>query len=95
MNCNNINFSGHAIQRMFARGIGKDSVIEVIRTGDVIVSYPDDYPYPSFLILGFKKAMPIHAVVARDDVDGNCYVITVYLPKAEIWEAGFRERRES
>ena len=80
---------------MFDRGIGKESVIEVIRTGDVIVSYPDDYPYPSFLMLGFKKTTPIHAVVAIDDTDGYCYVITVYLPKAEIWEAGFRERRES
>jgi hypothetical protein len=80
---------------MFERGIGKEAVIETIRTGEVIFSYPDDYPYPSFLMLGFKKSLPIHAVVARDDKDGNCYVITVYLPKSEIWQEGFRERRES
>ena len=95
MDCKKISFSGHAVQRMFERGIGKDSVIKVIRTGDIIVSYPDDYPYPSFLMLGFKKNMPIHVVIARNEMDGNCYVITVYLPKAEIWEAGFRVRRES
>jgi len=95
MDCERISFSGHAVQRMFERGIGKEAVIDVIRTGEVIASYPDDYPYPSFLMLGFKKAPPIHVVVARDDKDGNCYVITVYLPKAGIWQAGFRERRES
>jgi hypothetical protein len=80
---------------MFERGIRKEFVIEVIRTGEIIVSYPDDFPYPSFLMLGFNKTTPIHAVVARDDIDGSCYVITVYLPKDEIWEADFRERRES
>ena len=95
MECEKIAFSGHAIQRMFERGIGKEAVAEVLRTGEVIASYPDDYPYPSFLMLGFKKALPIHIVVARNDRDRNCYVITVYLPKADIWETGFRERRES
>jgi len=80
---------------VFERGIGKEAVIEVIRTGEVIVSYPDDYPYPSFLMLGFKKAPPIHVVVAKDNKNGNCYVITVYLPKAGIWQVGFRERRET
>ena len=52
MDCEKISFSGHAVQRMFERGIGKEAVIGVIRTGEVIVSYPDDYPYPSFLMLG-------------------------------------------
>jgi len=95
MDCEKISFSGHAVQRMFERGIGKEAVIEVIRTGEVIVSYPNDYPYPSFVLLGFKKGSPIHVVVARNDKDGNCCVITVYLPKAGIWQVGFRERRES
>ena len=40
---------------MFERGIGKEAVIEVIRTGEVIVSYPDDYPYPSFLMLYYQN----------------------------------------
>ncbi|MBN1601531.1 MAG: DUF4258 domain-containing protein [Chitinispirillaceae bacterium] len=95
MNCDNINFSSHAVQRMFERGIKKQSVVEVIKSGKIIDSYPDDDPYPSFLTLGFENNMPIHVVVAKDDKNRSCYVITVYLPKAGIWHAGFRERRES
>ena len=46
-------------------------------------------------MLGFKNDTPVHVVITRDDETLNCYVITVYSPKSEIWQAGFRERRES
>ena len=95
MECKRISFSGHAIQRMFERGIRKKDVIEVIKTGEIIASYSDDDPYPSFLMLGFKNDTPVHVVIAKNDKNGNCYVITVYSPKSEIWRDGYRERRES
>jgi len=95
MECKRINFSGHAVQRMFERGIREKDVIEIIKTGEIIASYRDDDPYPSFLMLGFKNDTPVHVVIARDDETVNCYVITVYSPKSEIWQAGYRERRES
>jgi hypothetical protein len=95
MNCNNIKFSGHAVQRMFERGIKKQSVVEVSRSGMIIASYPDDEPYPSFLLLGFENNTPIHLVIARNEKTGDCYVITVYFPKSDIWQAGFKKRRES
>ena len=57
-----------------------------------IASYPDDDPYPSFLVLGFANDIPIHVVTAKDE-NGNCYVITVYIPKSTIWMSGYRERR--
>lgn len=66
MKCNNINFSSHAVQRMFERGIMKQSVVEVIKSGKIIVSYSDDEPYPSFLMLGFENETPIHLVIARN-----------------------------
>ena len=80
---------------MFERGIREKDVIEIIKTGEIIASYLDDDPYPSFLMLGFKNDTPVHVVITRDDETLNCYVITVYSPKSEIWQAGFRERRES
>mgnify|MGYP001824609971 FL=1 len=95
MNCNNINFSSHAVQRIFERGIMKQSVVEVIKSGKIIASYPDDEPYPSFLMLGFENDTAIHLVIARNEKTGDCYVITVYLPKSDIWQAGFKTRRES
>jgi hypothetical protein len=94
MNCNNIKFSSHAIQRMFERGIKKQSVVEVIRSGKIIASYPDDEPYPSFLMLGFENDTPIHLAIAQNEKTGDCYVITVYFPKLDIWQAGFKKRRK-
>ena len=44
MECKRISFSGHAVQRMFERGIREKDVIEVIKTGKIIASYPDDDP---------------------------------------------------
>jgi hypothetical protein len=72
----------------------KKSVVEVINSGKIIASYPDDEPYPSFLMLGFENDTAIHLVIARDENSGDCYVITVYLPKLDIWQAGFEKRRE-
>jgi hypothetical protein len=40
-------FSGHAIQRMFQRGIRREDVLAVLSSGEVVAEYPDDTPYPS------------------------------------------------
>ena len=78
---------------MFERSIKKKTVTEVIKTGEIIASYPDDDSYPSFLMLGFKNGTPIHVVIARDDETLICYAITVYFPKSEVWQSGYKERR--
>ena len=66
----------------------------VIRSGKIIASYPDDEPYPSFLMLGFENDTPIHLAIDQNEKTGDCYVITVYFPKSDIWQAGFKKRRE-
>ncbi len=43
-------FSNHAIAQMFNRGISVDAVEDSIINGEKIKSYPDDIPYPSYLI---------------------------------------------
>ena len=45
-------FSGHSVQRMFQRGVGKDDVMAVVSSGEMTADYPDDSPYPSRLLLG-------------------------------------------
>lgn len=47
-----IEFSRHVSDRMFQRNITADEVIEAVYNGKIIEEYPDDYPYPSCLILG-------------------------------------------
>jgi hypothetical protein len=87
-------FRIHAVQRMVVREITEGDVREVLTSGEVIESYPDDTPYPSRLVLGWRGKRPIHVVVA-DNVDAEeTIVITVYEPDIDHWEAGFRRRRE-
>jgi hypothetical protein len=93
MDCAKIFFSGHAIKRMFERSIGRAEVMEVIRSGDIIVEYPDDEPFPSRLMLGLSANRPLHVVVASDDGTGTCYIITAYDPDPALWESDFRTRR--
>ncbi|MHB1416006.1 MAG: DUF4258 domain-containing protein [Chloroflexota bacterium] len=86
-------FSGHAVQRMFERGIQVDDVRAVLATGEVIAEYPDDRPYPSRLILGWVGERPLHVVAALDSTSGACYVVTVYVPDPGQWSADYRTRR--
>ena len=40
MNCDGTVFSGHAVRRMFERGISVEDVESVLQNGEIIVSYP-------------------------------------------------------
>ena len=93
MDCQRVVFSGHAIQRMFERGIGRDAVLAAISSGETIAEYPGDAPYPSRLLVGWARTRPIHVVAAYDRSNSTCIVITVYEPSHEHWETGFKKRR--
>ena len=79
---------------MFHRGISPDAVKQITGEGEVIVSYPDDTPFPSFLLLGFHGGRPIHVVVAKDAGTLQCYVVTVYHPDPNVWSDDFKTRRQ-
>ena len=93
MECRDIVFSGHAVRRMFERGINEIDLSEVIAEGELIDEYPDDKPFPSVLLLGRTNTQVIHVVLGVNAETGVCYVITVYLPDPGLWLAGFRKRR--
>ena len=88
-------FRGHAIRRMFEWKIGKEEVAAVLRTGEVIMEYPEDKPFQSRLMLGVAEGRPLHVVAALDPATGTCYVITTYVPDPAIWQPDFRTRRSS
>jgi hypothetical protein len=94
MNRAEIMFTGHAIQRMFERRISKDEVVKIIKSGSKIIDYPDDKPFPSYLILGYLKKLPIHVVVAQPKNSKTIFVITVYIPDSSIWDSDFKNRRK-
>lgn len=93
MDCAEVVFSGHAVQRMFARGLSEADILQVVRHGEVIESYPHDTPFPSSLVLGVSRNTVIHAVVAQRD-DGRCIVVTTYIPDPQRWSADFKTRKQ-
>ena len=95
MKCRTLRYSRHAFERMFQRGIPLEAVEQVIVSGEVIASYPDDSPYPSLLLLGSRDGEPIHVVVAQDETTGDCQVITAYQPDPALWDSTFKSRKKS
>ena len=85
-------FRIHAIRRMVQRDITVTDVREVLANGEVIEAYPDDTPYPSQLVLGWRGNRPIHVVAADNRHADETIIITVYEPGTDQWEAGFRRR---
>ena len=83
----------HAIERMFQRNISEQQVRDVIDKGEVLESYSDDKPYPSWLVLGYSQKIALHVVYAVDEED-NIIVITVYRPSLEKWQNDLRTRKE-
>ncbi|OGP57046.1 MAG: hypothetical protein A2V67_00665 [Deltaproteobacteria bacterium RBG_13_61_14] len=93
MDCSRIIFTGHAVKRMFERKISKEDVVEVLKRGELIEEYPDDVPFPSFLLLGWVRGQALHVVAALEKQNQTCYVITVYPPDLHLWDEHFRKRR--
>lgn len=92
MNYKKLYFSGHATIQMFKRNILVEEIEIVIANGAIIKDYPEDKPYPSFLILGFIKNRPIH-IVASTDKNENCYIITAYEPDTDLWNQDFTTKK--
>ena len=86
-------FRVHATQRMFRRQISVDDIHAVIRSGETIEEYPNDYPYSSYLMLGWCGSRPVHIVAADNSTTRETIIITVYEPDLANWEPGFKRRK--
>jgi hypothetical protein len=93
--CLLLRYSRHALERMFQRSISPEAVEAVVQTGEVIASYPDDRPFPSRLILGWRQGKPVHVLIAQDPDNQLCQVVTVYNPDPALWDADFKRRKTS
>ena len=87
-----IKWQTHALARMLERYISRDEVNEVILYGDIIEEYPNDYPLPSCLIF-YNDIKPLHVVLSYDEEIHVTYIITVYQPDLNHFEADFKTRR--
>ena len=78
----------HVARRCQERAIAYTDLINAIRHGEIIEQYPNDYPYPSCLILGDG---PLHIVVGVGQ--DKLWVITAYRPSIEKWAADWKTRK--
>lgn len=88
-----IEVTNHILVRCQQRNISYREIKEVIRDGEIIEEYPEDYPYPSCLILGMTiKSRFLHVVVGIGE--RKLWLITAYEPDPGQWEDGFKKRKE-
>lgn len=82
----------HSRKRFAERGIALADVCEAINTGTIIEDYPNDFPFPSCLILGKSHKMNLHICASIND--GMIYIITAYVPDPAKWGADLKTRKE-
>ncbi|MCD7737643.1 MAG: DUF4258 domain-containing protein [Lachnospiraceae bacterium] len=89
-----IKITVHATKRLEQREILLRDIITCIQTGEIIEQYPDDYPYPSCLILGHNTGNSLmHIVIGMNETD--LFLITAYFPDTNKWENDFKTRKEN
>lgn len=84
--------SQHVMKRFGERHINIGVVISVINCGEIIEQYPDDYPYPSCLILGMDCNEKNMHIVCGTNGD-NLWIITAYYSSEDKWESDLKTRR--
>lgn len=92
--CNDatIEVTQHFLMRCQQRGISYGEIKEVIKNGEIIEEYPDDYPYPSCLILGMTvDGRKIHVVAGVGEM--KLWLITAYEPAPSQWDELFKKRK--
>lgn len=87
-----IQMTEHVHKRCRERNITLDIIKNCIMFGNIIEDYPDDYPFPSALVLECKIGKPIHVVAGIGE--NYLWIITAYYPSLDKWENDFKTRKE-
>jgi len=88
-----VRWTSHIIERIFRRGISTEDVVTALFNGEIIEQYPDDYPFPSCLVLGHTNARKaLHIVCGSNEIE--LWLITAYFPSADEWTEDFKKRRQ-
>ncbi|MCL2249370.1 MAG: DUF4258 domain-containing protein [Oscillospiraceae bacterium] len=86
-----VELTDHYLNMLVKRSISFDDVRSAILSGIIIEQYPDDYPYPSCLILGYAQNEPLHIVAGLGN--DKLWIITTYKPDVDKWEDDFKTRK--
>ena len=91
-NQNAVRWTEHIALRLLKRRISRRQVIEAVMSGTIIEQYPDDYPYPSCLILGHDAdGNALHVVCGYGPA--AAWMVTSYYPDLNEWEEDLKTRR--
>lgn len=85
--------SEHASERFRQRNIKARDIKQAVLNGEIIEQYPDDYPFPSCLILG-KTANEQYIHIVMSDEGSMSRIITAYHPDKNKWSDDFRTRKD-
>ena len=78
-----IEFTLHAREKMYKRGISSMDVKQSLLEGKIIEEYLDDNPYPSFLLCAKLRQNYLHVVCAV--AEEQLFIITTYQPDEDKW----------
>lgn len=88
----NFKVTKHMTKRFNERDIKLRFIQSTLLNGEIIEQYPNDYPYPSCLVLNFLNGeTPIHVCVGLGE--GKLWIITAYYPNTNEWEDDFKTRK--
>ncbi|NWF58874.1 MAG: DUF4258 domain-containing protein [Fischerella sp.] len=79
--------SRHSISEALADSLNIEEIYFSVEQGaEIIEDYPDAYPLPACLILGWNSTgEPIHSVWAYNQANQTVKLITVYRPDPNRW----------
>lgn len=86
-----IQMTFNVLQRCRERTISIDDIINCIMNGEIIEDYPNDYPFPSALIMECSAGKPLHIVVGTDGK--QIWIVTAYVPDSNKWENNYKTRK--
>ena len=84
--------TAHCSLRLDQREITEDDIEAALNNGEIIEQYPDDYPWPSCLILGYSGKRPLHVCMGSNGEAAK--LITAYWPDSQKWSADFKRRKK-
>ena len=81
----------HFLDKIEIRSIKLADIKAAIMNGEIIEQYPDDYPHPSCLVLGFSDNKPLHIVIGNNG--DMLWLITAYIPNIDKWKDDYKTRK--
>jgi hypothetical protein len=87
-------YTDHGEEKRRAVGVSAPEVRAVLANGTVLRRYPEDRPFPSYLVLGWIDGRPVHVVAADDEDREVTWIITIYEPDPDKWTEGFKWKPE-